>query len=234
MLGSGVDRFDYKQDPIELVKMSGARGCSLVKASEDFEFFVPYVPAVVMSNNYVDPLMVCRSAVGIPSKMYYWESPYQLVELGKVGRHLGLSSHVIFGLKKDDWATVSEHVGSINVKTFSPVDPKNSFVLHFGVQTLDMADPLAPSSKHYSGADDLRIKLNAFVINSQFWGIILRDHGIKKFGLPTFFRITVKQSLADPKSEYFVKAVIEGVAPDDSLGILNSSKFSNNGGLHGI
>jgi hypothetical protein len=222
MSSSGVSRFAHNPEPIKLRKLDGLEGASLVAASENYEFFVPYVPAVVIANNYVDPLTVCRSVTGIPDDLIYWESPTQLVELGKIGNYLGLSSHIIFGISKQQWPTVEQHVRSISLNGAMSFDSDKPFVMHFGVQTVYMADPLASPVKHYDGPEDLKIKLNAFVLNSDFWGIILREHGLKKFGLPTFFRITVKQSLADSRSENFVKAVLDGVSPDESLNILKS------------
>lgn len=105
----------------------------LVAASKEYEFFLPYIPMVLLPNVSVDPLDYSRQTTGLPSSVVYWPLGFELVQLGKLGAAHRIGGTNLFGIPKEEWPHAQEAILSFFLK--------GSKVLHYIIQDVEFQNP---------------------------------------------------------------------------------------------
>lgn len=120
------------------VKMTGAAATSLMEASRDYVFLMPYmVPRMVPSLPF-EPLAECCKEIGYPTSHYYWVLPDIMFELDSVAKGMGLVGNVLHGFPANQWPVVHNFLKSIAL-----YDSRTGEAAAFGIQKLAVVDPFS-------------------------------------------------------------------------------------------
>lgn len=198
---------DINKEPLIPKKAKGALANSLVEASREFALFLPYITLVAHPQTSVDPILQSRAVLGVPTELFYWELPIELVQLGRRGNDLGVSGHVIFGVRKSEWI-LAEKMVQATIIAGEPNQP----AWHFRLQPLSFIDPFAKSSRPVDDLSKLIVNATGFALESSQCAIIYKPHNTAGQYVKDY-RIAVDEHLYDPRVAFFVQSLRDGLEP---------------------
>jgi hypothetical protein len=173
---------------------------SLTSSSDHFALFLPYVPLCLLPGEQVDPVTLAQGHLHNNMEVFYWELPYELVDLGRFHTDLHLRSNAVFGVKLIDWPTVLTYVHGAMVKGHDDV------LWRFGLQELDIIDP--------TFRDVRVVKVYSFAVTSLCGSVTLRPHKYVQ-NVPKTYRIVANPHGTDDHAVTFVEKLERGIYPYD-------------------